>query len=426
MSKRLRTLVTKAKTLRESHNLRHRPSGYGFALADSVNYLDTSHWDQVIQHDSMFFSRRYLQVLETAGPENLRQRYALIFHGNRPVAAIAAQLITVSLERLRKSSNRDKEAAGKSPLKSLQQSVDRIKDKSAQPLELLEESALVCGNLLSWGMHGVSFAPGTEPANVWPAVAEALYRLRRADKLSGNADFVMIKDITDPHANAATVLSKFSYRQLETEPNMVLDISAKWRTYNDYLANLTSRYRKVAKQIDSDVAKAGCTVERLNNIESAAKQLHDLYMQTHRNARLRLVTLRESFLPSLAEQLGEDMRTTVVKRDGELLGFVTTVRDGETAVGYYIGFDRKTNAEVPIYFRLLQSVVDDAISFGCKRLSLGRTALEPKARLGARPDPMRIWIRHRIPMLNVLVRALLHTISHHDEAPERNPFKERR
>jgi len=31
-------------------------------------------------------------------------------------------------------------------------------------------------------------------------------------------------------------------------------------------------------------------------------------------------------------------------------------------------------------------------------------------------------VRHRIPMLNVLVRALLHTISH-DEPPERNPFK---
>jgi Acetyltransferase (GNAT) domain len=107
----------------------------------------------------------------------------------------------------------------------------------------------------------------------------------------------------------------------------------------------------------------------------------------------------------------------------QVLGFVTTVRDGETAVGYYIGFDRETNASVPIYFRLLQAVVDDAIKLGCRRLSLGRTALEPKARLGARPDPMRIWIRHRIPMLNVFVRGLLHTISHHDEAPERNPFK---
>jgi len=70
----------------------------------------------------------------------------------------------------------------------------------------------------------------------------------------------------------------------------------------------------------------------------------------------------------------------------------------------------------------LQAVVDDAIKLGCRRLSLGRTALEPKARLGARPVPLRVWISHRIPALNVLVRGLLHA-AHHDEAPERNPFK---
>jgi hypothetical protein len=68
-------------------------------------------------------------------------------------------------------------------------------------------------------------------------------------------------------------------------------------------------------------------------------------------------------------------------------------------------------------------VVGHAIDLGCKQLSLGRTALEPKARLGAHPDPMRIWIRHRIPMLNLIVRGLLHTIDDHEEPPERNPFK---
>jgi hypothetical protein len=105
-----------------------------------------------------------------------------------------------------------------------------------------------------------------------------------------------------------------------------------------------------------------------------------------------------------------------------LLGFVTILRDGETAPGYNIGFDRQAALDIPIYLSLLQTVVADAISFGSRRLSLGRTALEPKARLGARPEPMRALIRHRIPMLNVIVRTLLRTISH-DEPPERNPFK---
>jgi hypothetical protein len=134
------------------------------------------------------------------------------------------------------------------------------------------------------------------------------------------------------------------------------------------------------------------------------------------------VTLPVGFLPALAARLGEDFRCTVIRRYDQLLGFVTTVRDGQIAVGYNIGFDRKANAEFPLHFRLLQVVVADAISFGSRSLSLGRTALEPKARLGARSVPMRVLIRHRIPMLNALVRGLLHTISH-DEAPERNPFK---
>jgi predicted N-acyltransferase len=402
--KPLRELVSKARVLRESHSERHRPTGFGFALADSIQYLDAARWDQVTAGDSLFLSRRYLRVIEDARPENLHPRYALIFREREAVAAVVAQSVKISITRARKES--------------------RHKTLSA-PLDRLEERMLVCGNLLSWGMHGVAFAPNTDQNAIWPAVAEAIYRLRRADKLFGETDIVMVKDFTDADAVAASVLSRFSYRPLETDPNMVLEISPRWRTYEDYLGSLTSKYRKTAKQIDKDVAAAGCTVEEVKDqreIERQAETLHALYLQTHHNARLRLVTLPVNFLTTLAARLSEDVRWTVIRRGEQLLGFVNTVRDGETAVGYYIGFDRPANAETPIYFRLLQAVVDHAISFGCRRLSLGRTALEPKARLGARPQTMRVMVRHRIPMLNVLVRGLLHTVSH-DEAPERNPFK---
>jgi hypothetical protein len=403
--KTLNKLVAKARVLRETHNERHRPSGFGFALADSIDYLDARHWQTVTAANSLFLSRDYLRVLEDAGPDNLQQRYALIFQGREPVAAVAAQSVTISLSRVSQKPR---------------------KGRAAKPLEKLQEKMLVCGNLLSWGLHGIAFAPQQDQNALWPAIAEALYRLRRADKLAGNTDLVMVKDIPDSHSAGAAALSRFSYRQLETEPNMVLDISPKWRTYEDYLGSLTSRYRKHAKDIDKEIVAAGFRLELLAGAKEVARhanELHQLYLQTHLNARLRLVTLSPAFLPTLAETLGEGMRCTVVKRDNQLFGFVTTIRDGEQAIGYYIGFDRATNVTVPIYFRLLQTVVDDALKLGCKSLSLGRTALEPKARLGARPDPLRLWIRHRIPMLNILVRALLHTISHHDQPPERNPFK---
>ena len=66
--------------------------------------------------------------------------------------------------------------------------------------------------------------------------------------------------------------------------------------------------------------------------------------------------------------------------------------------------------------------IADAMQLGCSRLSLGRTALEPKARLGAQAQAITVWMRHRQPVMNVFVRNLLCVIPH-EEAPERNPFK---
>jgi hypothetical protein len=401
--KPLKKLVSKARDLRDAHEARHRPTGFGFALADRVDYLDEARWDGLTARDSIFLSRKYLRALEDAGPDNMQQRYALIFRGPQPVAAVAAQLVTISLARVGKA---------------------RKPHRAVAPLERLDERMLVCGNLLSWGMHGACLAPGEDPQTLWPAIAEALYRLRRADKLSGDTDLVMVKDFSDEHAEAASVLRRFSYREVETDPNMVLQISPNWRSYDEYLASLTSKYRKNFKQIDKEVETAGCTVELLtaDAIERHAAELHSLYLQTHVKAKFRPVTLSPAFLPALARQLGDQFRCRVVRRDGQLLGFVTSLRDGQTAVAYNIGFDRAAALEIPIYLRLLQSVVGDAIDFGGRELSLGRTALEPKARLGAKPAPMRAMVRHRIPMLNLIVRGLLHTISH-DEPPERNPFK---
>jgi hypothetical protein len=125
----------------------------------------------------------------------------------------------------------------------------------------------------------------------------------------------------------------------------------------------------------------------------------------------------------MARALGDDFRCTAVRRGDELLGFVTSLRDGPTAIAYYIGFDRAAAAEgLPIYLRLLHSTIGDAIDWRCQRLSLGRTALEPKAALGARPEPMAVWLRHRVPALNWLLRGMLGAVPH-NEAPERNPFK---
>ena len=415
----LRRLKTSLTDMRARHSERHQPTGFGFVFADRIDYVDPARWDAVARGGSFFLRREVLRVIEQHGPDNIEPRYALVFRGGEPVAVVAVQVVTITGDRLR----RDAAAAKAAPKKGL---LRRLLAPAARTAGAgLRERMLVAGNLLSWGFHGVAFAPGEAPAAIWPAVAEALYRIRRAEKLGGESDFAMVKDVTAQQLGAEA-LRRFSYRALETEPNMVLALDPAWRSYDDYVAALDSDYRKKVRSQIKKLAAAGCTVHSLTavaELEALSRRLHDLYVAVQGNAPVRLVTLRESYFTELARAAGENFRCTVVRRGEEVVGFVTSVRDGDTAIGYYIGFDRAAAAEgIPIYLRLLHATVADAIAWRCTRLSLGRTALEPKAGLGAKPEPMSVWVRHRVPALNWVLRGLLGAVPH-AEAPERNPFK---
>ena len=380
----LRKLATSLRALRERHHQRHRPSGFNFAFADRVDYLDPVRWDAITASGTLLLSRDVLRVIERHGPDNIVPRYALIFRDEQPVAAIAAQIVSVTGDRLR----RDPEAAPDPRPKNLLRRA--LKPAAETATAKVRERLLVAGNLLSWGFHGIAFANGERPEALWPGVAEALYRIRRAERLTGQTNLVLVKDLT-AQQTGLEALQRFSYRPLETEPNMVLALDPAWRNYDHYLGALDAKYRRNAKDQVKKLTAAGCTVEPLADLAPHARRLHELYLAVHGNASVRLVTLGESYLPALARALGDRLRCTVVRRGEQILGFVTSLRDGDAAIAYYIGFDRTAATEgLPIYLRLLHATIGDAIDWRCQSLSLGRTALEPKAALGAKPEPMTV------------------------------------
>jgi hypothetical protein len=407
----LRRIASSLQDMRERHRERHRPTGLGFVFADRVGYLDPEKWDQVTAGASLFLRRAVLQVIEKHGPENIRPRYVMVFRDEKPVAALAVQVVSLTGERMQPIQPR-----GGGLFTRVLAPATRAATAG------LKERMLVAGNLLSWGFHGVAFAPGEDPSGLWPAVAEALYRVRRSERLMGQTNLVMVKDVTAEHTGV-DLMRRFSYRPMETQPNMVLPIDPSWRTYEDYLAALDAKYRRNARDQAKKLAAAGCVIEAVSDLGACSRRLHELYLEVHSNAPVRMVTLPDTFLPAFARAAADAFRCSIIRRGERILGFVTTVRDGETAIAYYIGFDREAAATgLPLYLQLLHATVNDAIGWGCKRLSLGRTALEPKAALGAKPEPMSVWLRHRVPALNWALRGLLGAVPH-AEAPERNPFK---
>ncbi|MCB9876540.1 MAG: GNAT family N-acetyltransferase [Planctomycetes bacterium] len=378
-----------------------------FAIAEHVDWLNPTHWDGLTDGRGFLFCRGYHRALAAVLPPNVSPRYAIVYRGDEPVAAMAMQLVEVQGARLRKSPP----AAG-------------LRGLPARLADRMQQRVLVIGNLLSYGNHGVAVRAGCEgDDDVWHGVGEAAYRVRRAEKHTGSADFVLMKDLDRDLLTQSALLQKLGFRPVETEPNMVLTLQQQWRGHDDYLGALTKKYRKnLQSRVLAPVEAAGLELCAIDDVAAAAPRLQELYLAVHENAALRPVTLGADYWPALARAAGDRARFAGIRRGGDLLGFIVTLRDDEhTALGYHIGFDREVSTELPLYLRLLQRTVEDAIGLGARRLSLGRTALEPKAALGARPEPMHVWVRHRQGVLNKLLRGLLGRL-HHDEAPERSPF----
>ncbi len=452
--------------------------GFKFAMADSIAGLNPDHWDRIVAGAGRFLSRDYLELLEQNRPDNLSTHYAIVSSGDRPAAAVVAQSLDIRAAALPSRPTPENQpgfwrTVGEASKRSLQRARNQVllydnlllwpfHDKGeaggeGEGEELWPEVAsdlwhrshhlflaaerlaersvgwvhlrfLVCGSLLATGPHGVAFAAGEDQARVWPAVIEALTRIRKACAASGEMDMMMFKDLTADQQVAEPALRRAGFLRFETEPNMILPLNPAWTTFDDFTRDLKSSYRHGFKKIQADLAACGIALERCQprQVAAEAAAIHRLYHQIHDRQKLRLATITERWIPALAEAYPEDFRTMVARsgQDGEILGFVTVIRDGENAYGAHIGFDKAQAARgIPLYLALVNSGIAQAIELKASRVILGRTALGPKADLGAKPQPMFGYLRHRSRALNLAVPGVLALLPAPKAPPERHPFR---
>lgn len=389
------------------------------SISDSIDQVDPGEWDSLSAGQSFFLSRAYLAAVECHGPKSLGHRYLVLSREGRPAAAMSLQILDISGGQLAKSAPSAPEvepAARPLPWRLAQWPRDAV-------LRRMGGRVAVCGNFFSTGPHGMAFAAGESPQSLWSEAVRALHRFQAEEGGFGPIGYTMFKDIPADPATGADVFRRFGYRRLESEPDMRLELPPEWRSFDDYLESLRTKYRKAVCHTLDSIDAAGVGIEPLKDLDAHAGRLHALYKAVEARAKVSFASFPAGYLPALARAAGADrFRCTVARREDEILGFMATVRDGDTAVAHYAGLDYAANEEIPIYLRLLYTVIADAIDWRCRRASFGRTALESKARLGARPVELASWLRHRDPAMNLVVWPLVRLIPHR-RAPDRHPFK---
>ncbi len=369
-------------------------------------------WDFAAPPENVFLSRCYLRALQDCLPPGMRIGYLVFYENDEPIGVALLQWVYFD---------------GRRQVRQVGSSADRG-DWFRQPIQLskrllinsIRGHLLVCGNLLLTGWHSFYFDKGkiaeSQSAHL---LCQALKEVARQSSpaLSG----VLVKDVAPAHAGQRQVWRRERYWEFCIQPNMVMPLP--YRTFEEYLEAMTTKYRTRAKR----AFKKAAVLERrrlaLHELRQQLPELHRLYLSVARRSDFHIVDLHEDYLPALQRALSERFHLVGWYRQKQLVGFHTAVENGSELEAHFLGYEESANAEHQLYLNMLYELVRLGIERSCQRVVFGRTALEIKSSVGAVPHTLYNYLQPQTVTLRRLGGALLHYLMPEEPWVERHPFK---
>lgn len=313
-------------------------------------------------------------------------------------------------------------------------------------LSRISFKVLCLGQFLTSGPfshEGLQHLTAAEAAELLPAVAEALMRR------GGGYTAYLIKDLYPTLHPVTSQLEASDHYLLPADPSMTLAIRPAWRSTEDYLADLSSKYRVRYRRARAKVD--GITRRRLSGEEVVLYQqrCYELYQQVSKGADFNATSLQPDYFPWLARlrarrtvmetAFGSDQSFSAAatlpgktltpcfhgyfNEAGTLVGFTSAIPNGPVYHAHFLGIEEVYKHSHHLYHNMLFDLLEDAIAGGFSTLDYGRTALEIKSSVGANPTDFAVLLRARHSWLNRMVPFFAPAVYTAVPWTERNPFR---
>lgn len=351
-------------------------------------------WDQLAGGAQVFLSRNYLLAWEEVRPEGMALAYVVLERDGKALGIVSLQVVEF-----------------------------RIGEALPQ-WERLDWGlrVLVCGAAQASGPFGFVFAPEVGAAEQ-PVLLESVLELMR-QRLGARA--VMVKDLAESAFPAVRGgLKRSGFTAFDFEPNMVVEIDPAWRTLDDYLEAMTSKYRVRARRAFRKGEHLGCRSLTLRDLQRYQDRMYTLYTEVADRADFSLVRLQPGYFVRLKSAFGASFKVMGYFDGESLVGFCTVLRSGTAAEVHFLGFEEGYNTSAQLYLNMLLASIRTGIEdFRSRRIILGRTASVIKSSVGARPHREQVWLRHSSWWVQALLPRVVRFLQPPMEVEEglRHPF----
>jgi len=361
------------------------------SLYPSVDLIDPVVFKELNTDKNVYFSKSFLKAFERSNPQ-IEFKYISIADAEKKTIALAVvQVISLSVEGTLKNI---KVASLIRKLLGLFFCNEHIK-------------ILFCGNVFLSGEHGIRCSDGVSKDEIMSQIGTAL------DAVAANTKplhAIFIKDFKEESLKNTRQFLKFGYSEINVEPNMIVQLDPKWKTFEDYKNILKSKYRVKANKADSSSSSLKTRLFTEHDFETYKEELQALYQNTIDNASFNAQVLNLNTYIHLRASFKDDFIVKAYFLEDKLVGFLTALVNKNTLDAHFIGLDYRLNKSHAIYPRILNDYVRLGIEKQVSSIDLGRTASEIKTTIGAIPLELSCYIKHKNPFLNSLIKPFFRRI----------------
>ena len=361
----------------------------------------------LLADDTVFLRKPFLSSLQKSCPDNITIYYVEFFEESNLIGIALFQHI--NLRNIK-------------PFQLLESTTkSRI---SSWALNTFASSILFVGNNMISGQNAFRFKPNIKYARICNLLNEAVESLKLQLKKQKNAVHVTVwKDFTTSESeNLVNCIDK-KYFKFTTQPTMIFNIPTSINSESNYVESLSKKYRdqyKRARKKASGIEKRQLSVEEIEKYKS---RLFQLYSTTVSNASFNTFYLPQNHFAALKEEMGDLFQLYAYFLDDNLIGFNTIIKNGKTLEPYFLGYDAEQQKSQLLYLNMLYDIIGYASAKKFQSVAFGRTALEIKSSVGAKPVELFGFIKHSNPVLNRYIARIFMLLEPKIEWKVRNPFK---
>jgi hypothetical protein len=288
--------------------------------------------------------------------------------------------------------------------------------------DIFTVNVLVCGNVFSDGENGFIWSDRLCSEAAFNEVDAVIKQLKKEEELKEKVSITLFKEFGPSKVIGSDQLNKHSYRDFMIDVNMVLQIHESWNSLDDYLKSMKTKFRTRANAVFKKAKDLEIRVLSSDNILEEKERIRELFGNVLAKSDFSYGTMTPETLAYFRENLPNNFELRGFYLDGLMVGFNTSFLNNGSLEANFVGLDYDYNKEYNVYQRILYDYVEQALSHGVKDLQLGRTSELIKSSIGAMPTNMKLYVKHRKSVSNLLLKHVIQSISP-SEFELRKPFK---